>query len=361
MEREQRQQTTPSGESQRENGQNTRVAPGMNLTASGPQTRQQPPVNTTGTPAAGGGGSDLTSPRFSRLMDLEAVFDGTQTLSTGASGRGVQAIQQCLYDLGFSLPGFGADGSWGGETTRALQAFQRANSLSATGTLNQATMQAFDTRFGAVTLTAADKDADWTVPGVKRILEPWSPRTIETLRHDVKVKSFDRIYWTDEKWDGSAWQPSIFEGAGYNDQSIHEIGLINDTNAEVSKTLYHEVLHANQPTSHNTTQKKEGYAYRIENEFNLAMGIGGRSDLTSTDAQGRDFADPAKVDAFVAAEYPGTTGVGSTEEILGKGSTAGTVRVRNGGRESERPARVGDTIAGPMSIENEADIPQSDW
>jgi peptidoglycan hydrolase-like protein with peptidoglycan-binding domain len=358
MEREQRPQTTQSGESQQETGQNTRVAPGLNLTA-GPQTRQQPPVNTTGTPATGGGGSDLTSPRFSRLMDLEAVFDGTQTLQAGATGRGVQAIQHCLYDLGFGLPGFGADGDWGGETTRALQAFQRANSLSATGTLNQATMQAFDTRFGALNLANADMDADWTVPGVKRILEPWSPQTITTLRTGADTKSFDRIYWTDEEWDGSAWQPKIFEGGGYNNGV--EIGFINGSNRDVSQTLYHEVLHFNQPTSQTTSQAKESYAYRIEAEFNIASGTGARSELTSTDAQGRDFADPTKVENFVAAEYPGTTGVGSTEEVVGKGSRPGTVRVRNGATESERAARVGDSIPGPMTIENGVSIPRTDW
>jgi hypothetical protein len=74
-----------------------------------------------------GDGHDLTAPRFSHLVDLEAAYDGETIIETGASGRSVQAIQQALYDFGFSLPKSGADGTFGPETKAAVMAFQLAH------------------------------------------------------------------------------------------------------------------------------------------------------------------------------------------------------------------------------------------
>lgn len=310
-----------------------------------------------------GDGHDLTSPRFSRLLDLEAAYDGESLIRAGRSGRGVQAIQHALYDLGFPLPAHGADGKFGGETKAAVKAFQRANPpLVDDGIVGDKTMKALDTRFGGAPALppAAARSAPWTVPCVRSVLCPWSPHTIDVLHSRITLKSFDSISWADEKWDGTAWVPAPFLGGGYNTGT--EIGILNGSCEKISETLYHEVLHAEQPTSHSTTLEKESYAYRIGEEFSIAMGLGGRPALRSTDPQGREFADPNKVEAFVATKYPSVPAGGGGEQIIGKAINHGHVRVsRPDGSIYIRPATVGEKIPGPMQTTNEVTHLARDW
>lgn len=312
-----------------------------------------------------GDGNDLTSPRFSLMVDLEAVFDDERTLTVGDTGRGVQAVQQALYDLGFPLRRFGADGVFRRDTTRALRRFQRANPpLAVTGDIDKATMEALDARFAAVTLSAAMLAAPWTQSCVNSILCPWSPNTIRTLgRRGIRVKSFDSIFWDDEEWDGTSWVVSPFPGDGYNTGS--EIGVVNESCEGMAETLYHEVLHANQPRRHRTTLEKESYAYRIGEEFNIAMGFAGDPSLRSTDAEGREFADPALVDASLqpggSASYPGVSAAGGGEEILSRVG-ADRVRVRRAnGTIYRRAANVGEKVPGPIRTVNPATHPRSGW
>lgn len=312
-----------------------------------------------------GDGHDLTSPRFSLMVDLEAVFDDERTLTVGDTGRGVQAVQQALYDLGFPLRRFGADGTFRRDTTRALRRFQRANPpLAVTGDIDRATMEALNTRFAAVTLSAALLAAPWTQSCVNSILCPWSPNTIRTLgRRGLRVRSFDSIFWDDLEWDGASWVVSPFPGDGYNTGS--EIGVVNESCEGMAETLYHEVLHANQPRRHRTTLQRESYAYRIGEEFNIAMGFAGDPSLRSTDAQGREFADPALVDASLqpggSASYPGVSAAGGGEEILARVG-ADRVRVRRAnGTVYVRPAAVGEKVPGPIRTVNPATHPRSGW
>jgi hypothetical protein len=129
----------------------------------------------------------------------------------------------------------------------------------------------------------------------------------------------------------------------------------------MAETLYHEVLHAEQPSSHATTLARESYAYRIGEEFSIALGLSGRPSLRSTDAQGREFADRTKVDAFVSTHYPSVV-PGSGDEIIGKGLGAGTVRVQHAdGTISTRPAAVGEKVPGPMFTTNEVTHAKADW
>lgn len=306
-----------------------------------------------------GDGHDLTSPRFSQLLELEAAYDNERIIKKGASGRGVQAIQQALYDLGFRLKGFGADGAFGPETDQAVRQYQRSQGLSPDGKVGPLTMTKLDQRFPAVKLPKNLK-AKWTWPCVRDLLCPWSPHTVNVLQ-TYTVKSFDNIFWDDEKWDGKAWVVDPFPGGGYHRHSAREIGLLNNTCERVAETLYHEVLHAEQPTSHTTTQDEEGYAYRIGEEFSIAMGLSGRPALRSNDPQGREFADKAKVDASVAAKYPSVGPAG--EEIIGHAPSGGAdVEVRRpDGSIYVRPANIGEKVPGPIRIVNEATHDTSKW
>jgi hypothetical protein len=307
-------------------------------------------------------GHDLTSPRFSLLLDLEEAYDDESVLKRGSSGRGVQAIQQALYDLGFPLPATGADGAFGSETEAAVRAFQSAHPpLAVDGEVGPKTIAALDARFGAPALPpAADLAAPWSASCVRSVLCPWSPHTIDVLRSRITLKSFDSISWADEEWNGASWIAAPFPGGGYNTGT--EIGVLNSSCETMAQTLYHEVLHAEQPSTHTTTRKRESYAYRIAEEFSIAMGLSGRSDLRSTDAQGRQFADRASVDTFVATTYPAVPAGGGGDEIIDKAATHGHVRVqRPDGTTYIRPALIGEKVPGPISLVGEATHPTTTW
>jgi hypothetical protein len=296
------------------------------------------------------------------LVDLEAAYDGETVIETGASGRGVQAIQQALYDLGFTLPAFGADGSFGPETKAAVKAFQAAHPpLAQDGRVGPATMSALDAAFGVPVLPpAATLSAQWTPACVKSVLCGFSPHTVNVLHNKITVKSFDSIIFADEEWDGTSWVPAPFIGDGYNTGT--EIGILNETCEEVSQTLYHEVLHAEQPTTQTTTLARESYAYRIGEEMSIALGFSGIPELRSTDVQGRQFADPAKVTSFVSTQYPSVPSGAPGEEIISKGVAAGTVRVQKpDGTIYTRPAAVGEKVPGPRQVVNEVTHPSAVW
>ena len=94
-----------------------------------------------------GDGHDLTSPRFSGDVVLEACFDNERLLSVGSSGEAVRKLQQALVDAGFPLPKFGVDGSFGSETRTAVRDFQQASGINIDGLVGPETMGALDTRF----------------------------------------------------------------------------------------------------------------------------------------------------------------------------------------------------------------------
>ena len=58
---------------------------------------------------------------------------GSRSLEKGAKGTDVRTLQELLLQLGFSLPKYGADGSFGAETLSALKAFQSRAGIKADG------------------------------------------------------------------------------------------------------------------------------------------------------------------------------------------------------------------------------------
>ena len=58
---------------------------------------------------------------------------GSRSLEKGAKGTDVKTMQELLLQLDFSLPKYGADGSFGAETLSALKAFQSKAGIKADG------------------------------------------------------------------------------------------------------------------------------------------------------------------------------------------------------------------------------------
>ncbi|MGB5761552.1 MAG: DUF4157 domain-containing protein, partial [Sedimenticolaceae bacterium] len=95
-------------------------------------------------------GRNLRSNRFSLSIELEDVYDGSAPIERGARGLHVRIIQQALLDAGFTLPIYGVDGKFEGETRTAVEDFQRSKGLSGaavTGKIDAATIDLLDQHF----------------------------------------------------------------------------------------------------------------------------------------------------------------------------------------------------------------------
>lgn len=66
------------------------------------------------------------------------------TIKKGSKGDLVRELQQDLLDRGYSLPKYGADGSFGNETKAAVEQFQRDNGLTVDGICGLATWAALE-------------------------------------------------------------------------------------------------------------------------------------------------------------------------------------------------------------------------
>jgi peptidoglycan hydrolase-like protein with peptidoglycan-binding domain len=67
--------------------------------------------------------ASLRNPRFAGLPDLAEVLAGKAMLGNKSRGEGLEAVQQALLDMGFSLYG-GADGYYGRQSAKAIRNFQ---------------------------------------------------------------------------------------------------------------------------------------------------------------------------------------------------------------------------------------------
>jgi len=93
-----------------------------------------------------GDGHDLAAPRFSGRVELEAAFDNERLIQRGSTGPFVRLIQESLLAQGYTLPQFGADGSFGLETEAAIRRFQRdAGATDIDGIVGPETMGLLDT------------------------------------------------------------------------------------------------------------------------------------------------------------------------------------------------------------------------
>lgn len=72
----------------------------------------------------------------------KTVMIEMKQLSKGATGEQVKTLQRLLLALGYKMDGYGADGSFGGATERAVIAFQKARKLDVDGIVGAQTWNA---------------------------------------------------------------------------------------------------------------------------------------------------------------------------------------------------------------------------
>lgn len=117
----------------------------------------------------------LTSAWFATDLQLQKAAENAPPLRAGSNGGGVARLQQALVELGFKLPvsvkaDGTADGKFGGETDKAVRAYQAKKGLTADGIA------------GHDTLTLMDGELAGTAPGGHM-----TPAERETVAADLEL------------------------------------------------------------------------------------------------------------------------------------------------------------------------------
>ncbi|MBC8529550.1 peptidoglycan-binding protein [Christensenellaceae bacterium NSJ-44] len=80
-----------------------------------------------------------------------------QTIKRGSKGEAVRKMQRLLIAAGYSLPKYGADGTFGAESESALREFQSDNGLSADGICGPKTWAALQAKGAGETIRRGSK------------------------------------------------------------------------------------------------------------------------------------------------------------------------------------------------------------
>ena len=133
----------------------------------------------------------LRSARFAGDPTLEAVLNHSTKLQKGSTGTAVVKVQQALLDLGFQMPRFGADGSYGDETVAAVKSFQSSKGLRPIdGIIGADTMRALDAAFPAA---LGGGPANVLPPGIHWGVDTAAPANAAVLHDGVPITLFDLI------------------------------------------------------------------------------------------------------------------------------------------------------------------------
>ena len=85
---------------------------------------------------------------WGKLLGVDYSWDGEESaapfavLKNGSTGEAIKTLQENLLRLGYALPKYGADGKFGTETEKAIEAFQKAHGLTVDGKYGEATHEA---------------------------------------------------------------------------------------------------------------------------------------------------------------------------------------------------------------------------
>ena len=110
---------------------------------------------------------------------------GSRPLRSGQRGEDVKALQSLLMKLGFSLPRYGADGSFGQETETALRAFQKSAGLTPSGAYDAAAHEAL---MAALADSERGDPAPAPSPASGKQLEILSPSGLVNIRRGNETR-----------------------------------------------------------------------------------------------------------------------------------------------------------------------------
>jgi peptidoglycan hydrolase-like protein with peptidoglycan-binding domain len=136
-------------------------------------------------------GHELTSTALSGDPVLKSVFDNRRIIGIGEHGAYVKKIQNGLLTLGIALPQFGADSSYGTETSNAVKDFQRRAGMSAReqdGIVGRKTIGLLDRslRNGVISTDTDNAASDFTfTPEANAACNGPTTQPCDTWYHDI--------------------------------------------------------------------------------------------------------------------------------------------------------------------------------
>lgn len=315
-----------------------------------------------------GDGHDLSSPRMANNLLFQAIFDNQAIMEMNATGPEVRRLQQMLIDLGVSLPSFGADGRFGTETQNAVKEYQRRKGLVPDGRVGFRTIEAIDQDFPSFALPAS-RTAPWTMPCVLQILCPWNRNLVEHVLPTFNIITFDSRTFPIETWNGSTWVTSTFPSGGFRGGT--NMGFLNTTTCQgMAFTIYHEGWHGQQPSSLTGVVESEKDAYINAEQWSIDIGLPGQGSFTNrvtgatenfrATRRGETAVNEPTAELFVRQEYGGVSATPGERILSRVGATDVLVR-RPDGSQYTRPAAVGESVRGPVSMTNQRRIDPVNW
>lgn len=155
------------------------------------------------------------------------------------------------------------------------------------------------------------------------------------------------VFFDDQIYKNGKWVSNSAEWGG--SASSNKVVISANTDCEgAAETVYHEVLHTEQPSSM-SWEEKEMEAYTKGEQWAIDRGLPGRPKFRTTDATGKTVVDTKAINDMLHAEYP----LGITNK-----SADGTM-VKDGG--VWRKAKEGDKLPGPQRLENVEHIDPKDF
>ncbi|QII49460.1 N-acetylmuramoyl-L-alanine amidase [Bacillus paralicheniformis] len=108
----------------------------------------------------------------------ESKFTGTTILKKGSTGSRVKSLQKRLIAAGFSLPKYGADGSYGDETVQAVKNLQKKAGIAVDGIYGPATEKALAAVEASKKKLSSSKKSSYTLPsGIFKVTSPLTKGT----------------------------------------------------------------------------------------------------------------------------------------------------------------------------------------
>lgn len=213
---------------------------------------------------------------------------------------------------------------------------------------------------GCKSVFIGDPASDAWLGGMLAVLCPGDKEFLAKLRaRGVTVTGYDRIYWDDPYYDGTAWTTRRFEGGGSTDGAGKNINMLTNRSPESNAaTLYHEGIHTGQPTTMEW-RDKEYEAYTLTEKWRIEHGMPPQDpSFRKQDASGNTVVDEDGVKKMVDEEYPGVTAAppgapasAPPERVVGRDAAGNSVVQRGNGTTYTRPPRKGDSYPGPQVTE----------
>ena len=170
----------------------------------------------------------------------------------GSKGSGVKDVQQWLLDNGYSLPKYGADGTWGSETEAAVRKAQSDLGVVVDGVWGPKTQEAADSKVAGGDEGTGDEDTGpLALPRGARLIRVGSdyrviwdlPDDLGTVWYSINTKQLANIY-------GDDWESDVTEvysntgsySAKYGDAHWGNIAEVDINSENPWQDMYQRIL-----------------------------------------------------------------------------------------------------------------------